>query len=131
MKQYHPDGTLPPLNLQTVFVFGSNLAGHHAGGAARAAVEHFGAVAGQSKGRTGSAYAIPTADGNGMPLSLERIKEHVDDFLDHAVLSIPTQFFVTRIGCGIVGYRDDQIAPMFKNAPGNCSLPESWKEWVE
>lgn len=128
-KQYHPDGMLP--GLPAIFVFGSNLAGQHAGGAAKAAAEHFSAVTGEHTGRTGSSYAIPTCDAVGMPLPLERIEEHVNDFLDHAVLSIPQQFFVTRIGCGIAGYRDEQIAPMFKNAPGNCSLPDTWQEWVE
>lgn len=127
--QYHPDGTLP--GLPATFVFGSNLAGRHAGGAAKAAAEMFGAKDGQAVGLHGNSYAIPTCDGNGMPLSLDRIREQVELFLDHAVLAIPQQFFVTRIGCGIVGYRDDQIAPMFKHAPGNCSLPETWREWVE
>lgn len=128
-RTYHTDGTLP--GYPAIFVFGGNRYGLHAGGAAQVAVEHFGAIDGQAQGRQGESYAIVTADGHGMPLPLRMIRQQIEDFLDHAVLSIPTKFFVTRIGCGIVGYRDDQIAPMFKNAPGNCSLPEQWKEWVE
>lgn len=128
--QYHKDHTLPT-EPGAIFVFGSNRYGLHAGGAAQVAVEKFGAIDGQSTGQQGSSYAVVTADGNGMPLPLKLIRAQIDVLLDHAVLSIPTQFFITRIGCGIVGYRDDQIAPMFKNAPPNCSLPEEWKEWVE
>ena len=43
-----------------VFVFGSNLAGHHHGGAARMAHECFGAEWGVGVGPTGQCYAIPT-----------------------------------------------------------------------
>ena len=39
------------------------------------------------------------------------------------------QFEVTRIGCGLAGYKDEQIAPFFTGAPSNCQLPEEW--WSE
>ena len=43
-----------------IFVFGSNLAGMHGGGAARIARLHFGAVMGKGVGLQGQSYAIPT-----------------------------------------------------------------------
>ena len=46
-----------------IFVFGSNLAGAHGGGAARFAYERFGAVWGEGMGLHGQTYAIPTMQG--------------------------------------------------------------------
>jgi hypothetical protein len=121
-KKYHPDGTLP--DGPAIWVFGSNLFGTHHGGAAKVAVQQFGAVEGISRGLTGRAYAIPTADRSGNPISLPLIAHTVAKFIEHASMNPAVQFFVTRIGCGIVGYKDKDIAPMFKTAPANCSLPE-------
>jgi hypothetical protein len=123
--KYHQDGTLP--DGPAVWVFGSNLFGAHHGEAAKVAVEKFGAQEGISRGLTGRAYAIPTADRNGDPISLELIAQLVAKFIEHAHLNYAVQFFVTRIGCGIVGYKDKDIAPMFKAAPPNCNLPEQWR----
>lgn len=58
---------LTPENIQElkenqIFVFGSNMNGNHAGGAARLAVEKFGAIMGQAEGIQGQSYAIPTLD---------------------------------------------------------------------
>lgn len=111
-----------------IFVFGSNLAGKHCSGAADCAMRYENANYGQAIGLQGTSYAIPTMDAQIEPLSLHEIKSHVNDFLDYARISRNTQFFVTRIGCGRAGYKDEEIAPMFKKAPANCVLPECWVE---
>ena len=106
-----------------IFVFGSNLKGRHAGGAAYAAYRKFGAVMGQGVGLQGKSYAIPTMQGG-----VETIKPYVDKFIDFARSHPELTFLVTRIGCGIAGFTDDEIAPLFKNAHDaeNIVLPEGW-----
>ena len=106
-----------------VFVFGSNLAGQHGGGAARIAYENFVAEWGVGVGLTGQSYAIPTMQGG-----VETIKPYVDDFIAFAKAHQELFFYVTRIGCGIAGFRDRDIAPLFADAVGveNICLPESF-----
>ena len=106
-----------------VFVFGSNLAGMHGGGAARVAYERFGAVWGCGVGLQGQSYAIPTMQGG-----VETIKPYVDQFIDYAISRPDLFFYVTRIGCGIAGFVDAEIAPLFAAARGvsNICLPESF-----
>ena len=111
-----------------VFVFGSNLAGRHGRGAARVALREHGAIYGQGEGLQGYSYAIPTKDADLRPLSLERIEGHVRTFLAFARERPDCVFRVTRIGCGLAGYDDDRIAPMFEGAPDNCELPVGWRE---
>ena len=97
----------------------------HGGGAARIAYEKFGAKWGEGIGMTGRCYAIPTMDG-----SLDIIRKHVDDFTEYAAAHPEQTFLVTRIGCGIAGWRDSEIAPLFGKASelGNVTLPEEfWK----
>lgn len=110
-----------------IFVFGSNLAGRHGKGAAKYAVDHFQAVYGVGEGRTGNAYAIPTKDIRIQTLPLTRIQEAVNRFLVYAAANPQETFQITRIGCGLAGYKDIHIAPMFKDAPSNCILPDEWK----
>lgn len=129
MRTYHQDGTLPTGD--AVFVFGSNLAGVHGAGAARAALDKFNAEYGVGIGRTGSAYAIPTKDTRIETMRLEDIDLHVDRFLRYATANPDTAFFVTRVGCGLAGYSDKDIAPMFRGAPDNCDMPDAWREWVK
>ena len=108
-----------------IFVFGSNQAGHHDGGAARFALEHFGAEYGQGRGLQGNSYAIPTMSG-----SLAAIAREVEDFIWFADSHPDMTFLVTRIGCGIAGYSDEEIAPLFARAYSlpNVYLPaEFWK----
>ena len=108
-----------------IFVFGSNLAGRHDGGAARVAVEKFGAVYGQGVGLQGQSYAIPTMQGG-----VDTIKPYVDEFIRFADSRSELTFLVTRIGCGIAGFRDEEIAPLFALAYSlpNVYLPASfWK----
>ena len=106
-----------------VFVFGSNLGGLHGGGAARLAFENFGAEWGVGVGMTGQCYAIPTMQGG-----VDTIVSYVDEFIDYALQHPELKFFVTKIGCGIAGFAEEQIAPLFKNAMNvpNIILPESF-----
>ncbi len=108
-----------------IFVFGSNLAGHHAGGAARTARKYFGAISGQGVGLQGRSYAIPTMQGGA-----ETVKPYVDEFIQFAKEHSNLVFLVTRIGCGIAGFTDEEIAPLFIDALGldNVTLPESFIE---
>ncbi len=94
-----------------VFVFGSNLAGMHGGGAARLAMERFGAQWGQGVGLQGQSYAIPTMQGG-----VETIKPYVDEFIEFAKSHPELVFLVTKIGCGIAGFSERQIAPLFAKA---------------
>ena len=111
-----------------IFVFGSNLAGMHGGGAARIARLHFGAVMGKGVGLQGQSYAIPTMQGG-----VETIRPYVNDFLDFAKHHPEMQFLVTPIGCGIAGFEAEDIAPLFEEAKQieNISLPESFWEMIE
>ena len=95
----------------------------HGGGAARLAYERFGAVWGCGVGLQGQSYAIPTMQGG-----VETIKPYVDAFIDFAISRPDLFFYVTRIGCGIAGFVDAEIAPLFAAARGvsNICLPESF-----
>jgi hypothetical protein len=112
--------------VSAVFVFGSNLAGRHGKGAALAARTQHGARYGVGEGRTGNAYAIPTKTGDLRSRGLDQIRASVETFKTYARANPDLAFQITRIGCGLAGYRDDQIGPMFSDAPDNCSLPEEW-----
>ena len=109
-----------------IFVFGSNLAGRHGKGAALTARREYGAVYGVGVGRTGSAYAIPTKDEKLRTLPLTEISKYVMDFLDYANKNPELKFEVTRVGCGLAGYSENQIKDFFKDAPKNCMLPQGW-----
>ena len=106
-----------------IFVFGSNLEGRHMGGAARIAYEKFGAEWGNGVGPQGKCYAIPTMHG---PLSA--IKPYVDDFVEYARRHPMNRFLLTRIGCGIAGFKDAEMAPLFLEAYKlpNVSFPKEW-----
>lgn len=106
-----------------IFVFGSNLAGQHLGGAARTAYEKFGAEWGVGDGPTGRCYAIPTMHGG-----IKEIKAYVDKFLQYAKENPMKRFLVTRVGCGIAGFTDKEMAPLFSDALNipNIALPSEW-----
>lgn len=120
--RYTPD-FITQLQPREIFVFGSNLQGAHAGGAARVAYNKFGAQWGVGVGHTGQCYAIPTMHGG-----VEAIAPYVDDFIDYANQHPELTFLVTRIGCGIAGFTDEQIAPLFVKAleTENIVLPRSF-----
>ena len=110
-----------------VFVFGSNSKGNHAGGASHVALTKFGAVMGQAEGLQGQSYAIPSMDG------LDALREHVRTFITFAKEHPELTFLVTRIGCGVAGYSDEEVAPLFVAAVDveNIWLPkEFWEELV-
>lgn len=130
LYKYHRDGSQPAPN--QIFVFGSNLSGIHGAGAAKAAWLDYGAVRGVGEGLTGHSYALPTVRlGIAGPLPLFFIKEAVDRFINYALNTPDHEYFVTRIGCGLAGYHDSEIAPLFKNVPPNCSLPVTWQPYLE
>lgn len=111
------------LNDREIFVFGSNLQGMHGGGAARVAHRKFGAEWGVGIGLTGQTYAIPTMQGG-----VETIAPYVDEFIEFASNHKELKFYVTRIGCGIAGFHDEEMAPLFRNALGepNIILPQTF-----
>lgn len=110
-----------------VFVFGSNLKGMHGGGAARVAYDKFGAVWGQGVGMQGQSYGIPTMHGG-----TDVIAPYVDEFIEYAKQHPEKKFLVTPIGCGIAGFGESEIAPLFKDAVGleNVWLPEKFYEFI-
>jgi hypothetical protein len=113
---------------EEVFVFGSNLGGYHGGGAARVALDKFGAIWGQGVGLQGQSYAIPTMQGG-----VETITPYTDEFIEFAKIHSEKFFYVTRIGCGIAGFKDEEIAPLFKEALSllNICLPESFVKIIK
>ena len=126
MSMYNREFTperITALKENEIFVFGSNLAGAHGGGAAWIAARLFGAIMGQGVGLQGQSYAIPTMQGG-----VETIKPYVDEFIEFAIAHKEYKFLVTRIGCGIAGFRARDIAPLFAAAleVDNIILPEDF-----
>ena len=119
-REFTPE-RISELKPNEIFVFGSNLAGYHGGGAARLAYSRFGAIWGQGVGLQGQSYAIPTMQGG-----VETIKPYVDEFIEFAFIHREYKFLVTRIGCGIAAFTPDEIAPLFKETIGldNVILPK-------
>jgi hypothetical protein len=111
------------------FVFGSNLAGHHGAGAARVALLKHGAIYGVGIGPSGNSYAIPTKDEVIESLPLDRIAGYVKSFMEYAALHPEKEFQVTQIGCGLAGFKAEEIAPLFKDSPANCFFDEAWLPW--
>ena len=127
MKHITPD-YITSLGPNEVFVFGSNIRGQHMGGAARVAFDKFGAVWGQGVGLQGQSYAIPTMEGG-----VDYVAGYVDEFVLFAKAHPEMFFWVTRIGCGIAGFREEEIAPLFEAASDldNVALPESFRAILE
>ena len=121
-NQFSPD-FITELKENEIFVFGSNLQGMHGGGAALIAYEKFGAIWGQGVGLQGQSYGIPTMHGG-----VDAIKPYVDEFIEFAKSHPEMTFLVTRIGCGIAGFKDEEIAPLFQECIQleNVLLPESF-----
>lgn len=125
MKSRFTPDFITELKGNEIFVFGSNLQGMHGGGAARIAYEKFGAIWGQGVGLQGQSYGIPTMHGG-----VDVIKPYVDEFIEFAKTHPEMTFLVTRIGCGIAGFKDKEIAPLFEKAKRleNVYLPKSFHE---
>ena len=126
-KEFTPE-RISELKPNEVFVFGSNLAGMHGGGAAWIAHERFGAIMGQGVGLQGQSYAIPTMQGG-----VETIKPYVDEFIEFAKAHSELKFLVTKIGCGIAGFRVEEIAPLFSHAVDceNIVLPKEFDDIIQ
>jgi len=126
-KEYTPERILN-LKPNEIFVFGSNLAGMHGGGAAWIAYERFGAIMGQGVGLQGQSYAIPTMQGG-----VETIKPYVDEFIEFASKHPEYKFLVTKIGCGIAGFTVEEIAPLFYHAIDckNIILPKEFDDIIQ
>lgn len=127
-RSYHIDRSSPKAG--QIFVFGSNLAGRHGAGAAKAARVSFGAKYGQGDGLQGQSYGIPTKDKKLKTLSLTEIEDHVKVFVLFAIYNPDLSFFITRVGCGLAGLKDNQVAPMFKYSPQNCSFAKQWEPYL-
>ena len=121
-KRITPDH-IKQLEPNEIFVFGSNLKGLHGGGTAYIAYSKFGAIMGQGVGLQGKSYAIPTMQGG-----VDTIRPYVDEFIRFAKENRNLTFLVTRIGCGIAGFTDKDIAPLFKKGceVDNIILPAGW-----
>ena len=126
-KRIAPD-RITELKNNEIFVFGSNLQGNHAGGAAAVAAKQFGAIWGQAVGLQGQSYGIPTMHGG-----IEKIKPYVDEFIEFAKQNPKLKFLVTRIGCGIAGFTEEEMAPLFAEGVDveNVYLPDTFLEIIE
>lgn len=129
----HNDGDLPT-DPESIWVFGSNLSGVHGAGAAKVALKRFGAVSGAFGGLIGRSYAIPTKGRiqDGLPvLPLEQIAKSIETFVQVTHNRPDLSFFLTRVGCGLAGYEDCQIAPLFRGVNlDNTSVPGIWSIYV-
>lgn len=111
-----------------IFVFGSNARGFHAGGAARQAVESFGAIMGQAEGLQRQSYGIVTLDGYMRKVPLSYIEEQLERLNDFARENPDKELLVTAIGCGIAGFKVEDIASICRNIEwvDNVVLPNEF-----
>jgi hypothetical protein len=119
------------LAVDEFFVFGSNSAGRHGAGAAKFARDYLGAKIGIGDSFTGRCYAIPTKGYQLEVLHLDEIADWVRMFKRVAEHHMHLSFYVTKIGCGLAGYKDHEIAPLFKGSPSNCKFHLDWKQYLE
>lgn len=110
-----------------VFVFGSNEVGKHGGGAARTALDDFGAVYGQGFGPQGNSFAVPTVSVPRVKITEASLRFYVEAFLLYATHHPELTFQVTQLGCGLAGWSADEVAPMFVDAPANCQFDTAWQ----
>jgi hypothetical protein len=118
------------LKKNEIFVFGSNLNGAHAGGAALLAFQKFGAVMGVGDGITGSSYAFPTLDKKMQKVSISAFKKSVKKLYETCKENPSKVFLLTKVGCGIAGFAEREVQELFKSPPTNLVLPEDWREIV-
>lgn len=128
ITKFHRDYSRPEWG--EVFVFETSRRGIHMPPSGPASPSRYGAMDGIAEGRVNNSYAIPTADEELESLSLERIRQSVDEFLAHATAMFgKDQFFIGHIG-EKTGYDAKSIAPMFRKAPINCSFAEEWRPYL-
>jgi hypothetical protein len=131
IKNVTPENIID-LDDNEIFVFGSNLSGRHGKGAAKIAYSKFGAVYGIGIGHMGNTYSIPTKDENLKTLLIEEIQIYVNDLLEFVKDRVDLHFYITKIGCGLAGYKPEQIAPLFKEFKNldNISLPKEFFNYI-
>lgn len=112
-----------------IFVFGSNLAGRHGAGAAYRALRYYGAKQGVGIGHIGNSYAIPTKDRDLKPLDKEFVEHNIKGFIAYARSRPDLTFYVTQVGCGLAGFKAQDIAPLFRAAPQNCYFDPEWRPY--
>ena len=120
----YPNNCKPTLD--QIFVFGSNKKGAHGKGAAMDAAQQYGAVYGQGAGIQGRSYGIITKDEDLNAVSFTEVKRHIATFVDFANSKPHLQFFITRVGCGLAGFKHKDIAPLFRGIGSNCSVHMDW-----
>lgn len=113
-----------------IFVFGSNKSGIHGAGAARYAYERLGAEWGVGEGPTGKCYALPTKGKKIEFIPIGEVEDAVIAFLHYARKKSNQQFKVTAVGCGLGGFKHEQIAPFFRYASSNCYFDEVWRPYL-
>lgn len=116
--------------MKEIFCFGSNLSGIHGAGAAKKAYLDHGAIWNTGAGLHGDSYALPTKGYNISFMPLDIVALYVERFLLFALAHPELQFKVTRVGCGLAGFKDNEIAPLFKDAPENCMFDTAWEPWL-
>lgn len=126
VMNYHKDGTLP-LDKDVVWVFGSNLKGIHGSGAAKIALEKYGAIYGRGEGIQGQSYAIPTKITPWVARNIASVKDSINKFIKYSRGNKEKTFFITRVGCGLAGFSDEEIAPLFVGCGDNCNMPDVWE----
>lgn len=115
MATFNEQGFITTLEPHEVFVFGSNLNGHHVGGAAAQAYKDFGAIWGIGVGIQGQSYAIPTMP----PLTLPMIGWYIEQFKEYAHLTPDITYYLTKIGTGIAGWLPEDFEQYYQDLPGN------------
>ena len=113
-----------------IFVAGTNLDGIHGAGSAKYARDHEGLRIGVGRGLDGNSYALPTVGHAFARMTLVQVAVEVGRFIEVARQLPHSRFKVTRVGCNLAGFTDDQIAPLFADAPGNCWFDEVWREYL-
>lgn len=115
------------LNDGEIFVFGSNLRAVHGAGAAYDAIQ-WGATEKVGEGLSGQTYALPTKDYSIRTRSIPDIYGSVVSLLNCINENPDKHFLVTKVGCGLAGYKINEIAPMFRQflELKNCSLPQDF-----
>lgn len=131
MYQYHNESMIEQLPDDQVFVFGSNLAGNHRKGAAKTALDKFGAMQGVGRGWSGQSFAIPTQNEHLQPMPLHQVEHYINDFKIYTQNHPKQTYFVTAVGCGSTGFPVQDIAPMFKGISDNVILPIRFKAFLE
>lgn len=114
------------LKANEIFVFGSNMLGSHAGGAALQAKTDFGAKEGIAEGLTGRCYAFPTLEREMTKRGINALERSRDRLYETALALPEKRFLLTKVGCGIAGYPEEEMKELFQHAPKNIIKPEDW-----